>query len=109
MGETAMVKYVLKRLGYTIITLFVLCTLTFFMMRALPGDPFIGETNIPDQGKANLVAKYALAKSVGEQYIMYMGNAARGDLGLPIKFNRPVTTATSDTFAYSLAPGHRCL
>lgn len=104
-----MVKYVLKRLGYTIITLFVLCTLTFFMMRLLPGDPFIGEKAIPEQVRVNLTAKYGLDKSVGEQYIMYLGNAVRGDLGLSIKFNRPVTTLIAEKFAYSLDLGIRAL
>ena len=38
-----MAKYVLKRLGYAVLTLFVLVTLTFFTMQLLPGDPFTGE------------------------------------------------------------------
>ena len=104
-----MVKYVLKRLGYTIITLFVLCTLTFFMMRALPGDPFIGEKAVPEQVMTNLVAKYGLDKSIGEQYVMYLGNAVRGDLGLSIKFNRPVTALIAEKFVYSLDLGIRAL
>ena len=42
-----MVKYVLKRIGYSIVTLFVLVTLTFFMQRLLPGDPFTGDKQLP--------------------------------------------------------------
>lgn len=104
-----MVKYVLKRVGYTIVTLFVLCALTFVMMRALPGDPFIGEKAIPDTVKANLNAKYGLDKSVPEQFIMYMGNALRGDFGVSIKYNRPVSDIIGESFGYSFDLGIRAL
>lgn len=104
-----MVKYILKRLGYTIVTLFVLCTLTFFMMRALPGDPFIGEKSIPEQVRVNMERKYGLDKSVGEQYLIYMGNAVRGDLGMSIKYNRDVTTIIGERFVVSLDLGIRAL
>ena len=53
-----MVKYTLKRLGYAIVTLFVLVTLTFFMQRLLPGDPFVGEKALPEATMAALRAKY---------------------------------------------------
>ena len=42
-----MLKYVLKRIGYSIVTLFVLVTLTFFMQRLLPGDPSTGDKQLP--------------------------------------------------------------
>ena len=41
-----MLRYTLKRLGYAVLTLFVLITLTFFMMRMLPGDPFLGDKTV---------------------------------------------------------------
>ena len=44
-----MAKYVLKRLGYAVLTLFVLVTLTFFTMQLLPGDPFTGEKKVPEE------------------------------------------------------------
>ena len=43
-----MFKYVLKRLAYSIVTLFVLVALTFFLQHMLPGDPFIGDKALPD-------------------------------------------------------------
>ena len=65
-----MAKYVLKRLGYAVLTLFVLVTLTFFTMQLLPGDPFTGEKKVPEEVLASIKAKYGLDKPVFEQYLM---------------------------------------
>ena len=87
-----MVKYVLKRIGYSIVTLFVLVTLTFFMQRLLPGDPFIGDKNLPEATMQALYAKYGLDKPLWMQYFMYLGNCLHGDLGISLQTNRAVTT-----------------
>ena len=55
-----MARYVIKRLVYSVLTLFVLITLVFFMMRLLPGDPFLGEKAISATALANMNAKYGL-------------------------------------------------
>lgn len=104
-----MVKYILKRLGYTIVTLFVLCALTFTIMHVLPGDPFIGEKAIPETVMNNLNAKYGLDKSMPEQFLMYVGNFARGDFGTSIKYNRPVGDIIKESFVYSFDLGVRAL
>lgn len=104
-----MAKYILKRLGYTLVTLFVLVTLTFFMMRLLPGDPFTGEKQLPEKTMAALNAKYGLDKPVTTQYIMYLGNCLHGDMGLSLNTNRPVTTIISESFAYSCDLGIRAV
>ena len=91
-----MVKYTLKRLGYAIVTLFVLVTLTFFMQRLLPGDPFVGEKALPEATMAALRAKYGLDQPVWMQYLMYLGNVLHGDLGLSLQNNRPVTDIIAD-------------
>jgi ABC-type dipeptide/oligopeptide/nickel transport systems, permease components len=102
-------KYILKRIGYTVVTLFALCTLTFFMMRALPGTPFIGEKAIPDAVLANLNAKYGLDKSVGEQFVIYIGNVLHGDFGTSISYNRDVSNIITEAFGYSFDLGIRAL
>ena len=79
-----MAKYILKRLGYTIVTIFILVTLTFFMMQLLPGDPFTGEKKIPENVMANMMAKYGLDKPVTEQYVLYLGNVLHGDFGVSL-------------------------
>lgn len=104
-----MVKYILKRIGYTIVTLFALCALTFVMMRAMPGDPLIGEKNVPDAVRANLEKKYGLDKSTGEQFVIYVGNILRGDFGTSIKYNRDITIIIGEGFKYSLDLGIRAL
>ena len=93
-----MIRYITKRLVYAVLTLFVLISLTFFMMRMLPGDPFIGDKTVSATAMANMNAKYGLDKPVFVQYLMYMGNCLRGDLGISITYNRDVMTIISESF-----------
>ena len=85
-----MAKYIAKRIGYAVLTVFFLTALTFFMLRMLPGDPFIGEKAISPVTMAALKVKYGLDKPVAQQFLIYMGNIAKGDLGISINYNRPV-------------------
>ena len=104
-----MARYIIKRLIYAILTLFVLITLVFFMMRMLPGDPFLGEKAISPTALANMNAKYGLDKPVFIQYLMYMGNCLTGDLGMSITYNRPVTEIVTESFMVSADLGIRAL
>jgi oligopeptide transport system permease protein len=79
------------------------------MMRLLPGDPFIGTKALPDATMAALNRKYGLDKPVLQQLIMYISNAMKGDLGISIKYNRPVTDIISQAFPYSFDLGIRAL
>jgi oligopeptide transport system permease protein len=99
----------MKRLLYAVLTLFVLIALTFFMMRMLPGDPFIGEKAIPETTMKALNAKYGLDKPMYQQLLMYMGNVLKGDLGLSIHYNRPVADIIAQAFPYSFDLGMRSL
>jgi len=103
------IKYVGKRLFYALLTVLTLTVLTFFMMRALPGDPFIGAKAIPEATMEALNRKYGLDKPVSEQLIMYISNAFKGDLGISIKYNRPVTDIIAQAFPYSFELGMRSL
>ena len=67
-----MLRYVSKRIGYAVLTLFFLITIVFFMMRALPGDPFIGDKTPSPTTLANMKAKYGLDKPPVVQYFMYL-------------------------------------
>ena len=104
-----MVKYVLKRLGYSIVTLFVLVALTFFLQQCLPGDPFVGDKALPETTMAALRAKYGLDKSMPEQFLIYIGNCLHGDLGLSLQTNRPVTATILDSFKVSFDLGIRAI
>ncbi len=102
-----MVKYILKRVGYSIVTLFVLITLTFFLMQLLPGDPFTGEKKIPEAVMANMMAKYGLDKPVWQQYLLYIGNVLQGDLGISLTYNRSINLMISESFFISASLGIR--
>ena len=104
-----MIKYILKRLFYAILTLFALTALTFFMMRLLPGDPFIGTKAIPETTMKALNAKYGLDKPVLEQFFMYINNVLHGDLGTSIQYTRPVRDIITQAFPYSFDLGIRSL
>lgn len=108
-GGIRLLRYTLKRVAYAILTLFVLITLTFFMMRMLPGDPFLGDKAVTGAALANMQAKYGLDKPVIVQYFMYLGNCIRGDLGTSITYNRSVNAIVSEAFMVSADLGIRAL
>ena len=82
--EKIMLKYILKRLGLGIVTLFVLITITFFLTRLMPGNPFSSD-NISATALAQLNSKYGLDKPLDQQYLLYMKNLLHGDLGVSYK------------------------
>ena len=78
--------YILKRIGLAILTVWVVITVTFFVMRAVPGGPFIGEKAISPAAQAALEAKYGLDKPVMEQYFTYLKDIiTRFDFGPSLK------------------------
>ncbi len=80
-----MVRYTIKRLAVGAVTLFLLATITFFLMHMIPGSPFAGETTkLPVKVLDKLYEKYGLDKPLLEQYVIYMKNAVRGDFGVSI-------------------------
>ena len=80
-----MAKYVIKRVLYGLLTLFIVATATFFLMRLIPGGPFLSEKAPSQETLKFLEAKYGLDKPVGEQYVTYMSSAVRGDFGPSLK------------------------
>ena len=78
--------YIAKRLLLAILTIWVVITVTFFVMRAVPGGPFLGEKAITPQAQAALEAKYGLDKPVLEQYGTYLKDiVTKFDFGPSIK------------------------
>ncbi|MDR7869579.1 MAG: ABC transporter permease [Tissierellaceae bacterium] len=80
-----MKRYLLKRLLMSIITLWAIVTITFFLMHAAPGNPFAKEGKMPPSVYQNLQRKYGLDKPKSEQYIIYLKNLLRGDFGDSMK------------------------
>jgi len=76
-----MIAYALRRLLGAIPTLFVIVTLAFFMMRVAPGGPFDSERRLPPEVERNVKAAYNLDKPLAQQYLIYLGKLAHGDLG----------------------------
>ncbi|MTI46703.1 ABC transporter permease [Sporosalibacterium faouarense] len=79
-------RYVLKRFGLMIITVWVIATLTFFLMHAIPGDPLSTDRGMPPEVRKNIEAKYHLDKPLMIQYAYYIKDLLHGDLGLSLKY-----------------------
>lgn len=104
-----MAKYILNRVLVAILTMFVLATATFFLLRIIPGDPFAGPKVIPEI-KERLRIHYGLDKPLAEQYFIYMGNILRGDFGYSLaKRGHRVNKVIKDAFPQSLDLGIRAM
>lgn len=101
-----MLKYTLKRGVISLLTVLVIITMTFFLMRAIPGDPFTDEKKIPPEIMANLEAKYGLDKPLVVQYGVYLKNLVKGDLGDSMKYkSRSVNSILKTGFPVSAKLG----
>ena len=78
--------YILKRVLLAILTIWIVITITFFVMHAVPGGPFMSEKAITKEAQAALEAKYGLDKPLGEQYVTYLKDVVtRFDFGPSLK------------------------
>lgn len=102
-----MLRYTLRRLVYMVITLWLIVTFTFVLMKNLPGDPFGEDTlKLTAEQKQLLYAQYGLDKPIWEQYLKYMNNVIHGDLGVSYAFpTRKVTEIIAQGFPASLELG----
>lgn len=78
-------KYIIKRLILAVFTIWVVITLTFFIMHAVPGGPFMSEKAVSPAAQAALEAKYGLDKPLGVQYVTYLGDVIQLKLGPSLK------------------------
>ncbi len=100
-----MAKYIVKRLFISLLTILVLITATFFLMKMLPGNPFMND-KVPQEIQQQQLAYYGLDKPVIEQYFIYMGNLLRGDFGTSLKYvGREVTDVIAEMFPVSAEIG----
>lgn len=77
-----MVRYISKRVGYMVLTLWVIVTITFFLMNSMPGNPITSQVKqLPPQVRQSLMAEYGLDKPVSERYVMYVKNLLKGNMG----------------------------
>ncbi|SER86795.1 oligopeptide transport system permease protein [Gracilibacillus ureilyticus] len=106
-----MAKYLIQRLIYMIITLFIIITATFFLMKIMPGSPFnnLGG-KITEEQQALLEEKYGLDDPVPVQYFKYLTGIVRGDFGVSFQYeNRPVTDMLLERIGPSAELGAQAL
>lgn len=101
-----MAKYIAKRIFYSIITIWCIITITFFLMKIIPGDPFAAE-KLPNAAvKAAISKQYGFDQPLYVQYAKYLGNFIQGDFGVSYqKAGVTVNKIIGDGFPYSLMIG----
>lgn len=95
-------SYVLKRVLLAIFSLFIIITITFFAMHAVPGGPFEKEKAPSPEVKKMLNERFNLDKPVGEQFLIYLRNIIfKGDFGISLKTGREIRDIIHESFAVS--------
>jgi len=100
-----MFKFIARRLLQAVVVIFVIITVTFFMVRFAPGDPFSAERKMPEHIKERLMAHYGLDDPVLVQYGNYLLQLVQGDLGPSFTETRSVNQILASTFPVSLELG----
>ncbi|MDC3425425.1 ABC transporter permease [Aquibacillus sp. 3ASR75-11] len=87
-----MARYIMQRIFYLLITLFLIATISFFLMKLLPGTPLTAEDKLSEEQREIILEKYGLNDPEPIQYVNYLGRLVQGDLGISFQFdNRGVT------------------
>ncbi|MGX4685713.1 oligopeptide ABC transporter permease [Vagococcus sp. JNUCC 83] len=108
MGNFA--KYFLKRVGYMLLTLWLIITITFFLMKLLPGSPYANQEKLSPEQREILDKQAGLDKPVIEQYALYIGNVAKGDFGVSFQFkNQPVSKLLKERIGPSVQLGAQAI
>jgi oligopeptide transport system permease protein len=106
-GGVFMLWYTLRRILYMIVTLWLIVSITFVLMKSLPGDPFgDAAAKLQPENLEILRVQYGLDKPVWQQYLKYMNHVIHGDLGVSYQFpTRPVVDVIKQAFPASLQLG----
>ncbi|MFE2777944.1 MULTISPECIES: oligopeptide ABC transporter permease [Lactobacillales] len=103
-------KYLLRRVFYMFLTIFLIATITFFLMKLLPGTPFQNEDRLSAEQIIIMNERYGLNDPVIVQYARYMLGIFTGDLGVSFQFsNTPVTDLLSSRIGPSLQLGGQAI
>ncbi len=78
-------KYIVKRIAMGILSVFIVATLTFFLMNLVPGGPFVAEKSISKAAQEALEAKFGLDKPLLQRYTTYMSDFLQGDMGFSLR------------------------
>ena len=100
-----MAAWLLRRVGAALVTVLAVVTLVFFAIHLAPGTPFLpsGDRPLDPAVEAGLRARFGLDRPLGAQYVSYLGELARGDLGESFSQQRPVGEALAQALPNTLA------
>ncbi|MGI8690154.1 MAG: ABC transporter permease [Thermomicrobiales bacterium] len=95
-----MTAYILRRLGYSVFVLWGALTIVFVIVRVVPGDPaqLIAGPQASKEDVAVLRRRLGLDRALPVQYVTYLGQVARLDLGASLRLNQPAVAAVADRF-----------
>ena len=103
-------KFLGTRIFYMFLTLFLIASITFFLMKLLPGTPYSNQEKLSEEQIYIMNEKYGLNKPMAEQYWIYITGLLRGNLGVSFQFNNtPVTTLLSSRVGPSLQLGFQAI
>ena len=99
-----MLRFLLRRLGRGVLTIFVSVTLVFFIVRAMPSDPvaLMISPQMTEEAQQALIQAYGLDKPVSVQYVLYMKELVRGNLGISFAKRIPVTEYLAQKLPWTL-------
>ncbi|MCQ2499439.1 MAG: ABC transporter permease [Lachnospiraceae bacterium] len=100
-----MARYIIKRLLLAILTVFLICFITFFLMNAIPGGPFNKEKALSEATVQALNERYNLDKPLFTQFALYMKGLFQGDLGVSLKNGRDISEIIGESFPISARLG----
>ena len=100
-----MVKYVIKRVLLAILTVLIICAITFFTMHAIPGGPFNREKALSESTIKALNERYGLDKPLIEQFFLYLKGLVQGDFGVSLKNGRNISDIIGESFPISAKLG----
>lgn len=101
-----MTKYLLKRIFYMLLTLLIVATATFFLMKAMPGSPYANEAKMTLTQRRIMDEQYGLNKPIIVQYLIYLGGMFKGDFGTSFQYaNQSVSSLIMPRLAVSMQLG----
>ncbi|SOB37811.1 oligopeptide ABC transporter (permease) [Latilactobacillus sakei] len=105
-----MSKYLIKRIFYLVLTLFIVASVTFFMMKLMPGTPYTNQQKMSADQLRIMNEQYGLNKPLFQQYIIYLGGLLHGDFGTSFQFNnQPVANLIMTRLGPSLQIGAQAM
>lgn len=105
-SEATMSRFIVRRFLSVIPTLFIIVTLSFFLIRLAPGGPFSGEKKLPPEIMANILRKYHMDEPLMNQYFRYVGNVLKFDLGPSYRYkDQTVNDLIGNSFPVSIMLG----